>query len=230
MSPSSYNEDLIDVAEALQEFPHAYVLVGGAVLPLLLTDPIVSARPTRDVDVVVRVDTTVEYHDLQEWLRENGFSHVEEGPICRWKTSGHLVDVMPTDEDILGFANRWSEAALESAKMHDFAEHVSLPVIAPPAFIATKQEAFRNRSQKDFYGSPDFEDVITILDGRPEIVDEMNEAPQNLQSYVARVFGDWFESREFQSALPGHLQYAPSPDRATVVKTRMEQIIEQSPL
>lgn len=227
MSTSSYTEDLPEVAKAFEEFPHAYVLVGGAVLPLLLTDQVVSARTTHDVDVIVRVETTIEYHNLQKWLRNHGFTHVEDGPICRWETKGKLVDVMPTDEDVLGFSNRWNETALETAQIHDFTDNLSIPIIAPPRFIAAKQEAFHNRGESDFYGSTDLEDIITILDGRPEIVEEMETVPKPLQSYVADVFEDWLEIREFQSALPGHLQHASSSSgRVAVIKRRIERIIE----
>jgi len=224
---SSYTEDLAEVANAFEDFPHEYVLVGGAVLPLLLTDQIVSARPTHDVDVVVRVETTVEYHNLQKWLRNNGFAHVEDGPICRWETKGKLVDVMPTDKDVLGFSNRWNETALESAQTHKLTDDLSIPVIAPPTFIASKQEAFRNRGESNFYGSTDLEDIITILDGRPEVVDELKSASKPLQSYVAGVFEDWCKRREFQSALPGHLQHASSSSgRVAVIEERIERIIE----
>jgi len=37
-----------------------------------------------------------------------GFSNdVESGVICRYKIKGIVVDVMPTSEGILGFANQW---------------------------------------------------------------------------------------------------------------------------
>jgi len=230
MSKSPYTEELVDVAKAFQHFTPEYVLVGGAVLPLLLTDPIVSARPTRDVDVVVRIKTRVEYHDIESWLRENGFSHVEDGPICRWEIEGILVDVMPTNKDVLGFSNQWNEIALDSAITHELTDETSIPIISPPTFITAKQEAFRDRGESDFYGSDDFEDVITILDGRPEIVDELRNASQNLQSYVAQVFADWLERDEFHNALPGHIQHtSTSVDRAAIIVDRIEQVIEQAP-
>ena len=38
-----------------------------------------------------------------------------EAPICRWRIGDLILDLMPTDEAILGFANRWYPDALAKA-------------------------------------------------------------------------------------------------------------------
>lgn len=49
------------------------VFVGGAVIPLLLTDPgAVVPRVTLDVDVVVAPRSRVEFYRLEKRLREGG--------------------------------------------------------------------------------------------------------------------------------------------------------------
>jgi hypothetical protein len=49
-----------------------------------------------------------------ERLRALGFlEDTSEGaPLCRWVHSGTILDVMPLDEKILGFSNRWYRAAM----------------------------------------------------------------------------------------------------------------------
>ena len=72
---------------------------------LLLTDmaapPI---RATQDVDVITEVATMTEYYLLAEKLRAGGFQEdsSENAPICRWKAGGLLLDVMPTNPELLG--------------------------------------------------------------------------------------------------------------------------------
>lgn len=59
-------KDILAVADALNDFPHAFVLVGGAAVPFLLTDPVVSARSTKDFDIVVRIATRGEYYHVEQ--------------------------------------------------------------------------------------------------------------------------------------------------------------------
>jgi hypothetical protein len=58
-----------------------------------------------------------EYAAFGERLRALGFSEDtgEGAPLCRWVHSGTILDIMPLDEKILGFSNRWYRAAMEAA-------------------------------------------------------------------------------------------------------------------
>ena len=105
-----------DLAALLDEL----VFVGGAIVPVLLTDP--AAPPpsnTTDVDVIVTVATNFEYtRKLGDKLRSLHFTEdCQEGaPICRWRSrTGMTLDVMPTDPAILQFSNRWFPLAFATA-------------------------------------------------------------------------------------------------------------------
>lgn len=95
------------------------VFVGGATVHLWITEP--GAPPTRateDVDVVCEVASRVKYHRLGERLREQGLQEAMGEPvICRWRSADPelVLDVMPTDPDILGFSNPWYDEAISSA-------------------------------------------------------------------------------------------------------------------
>ena len=47
-------------------------------------------------------------------------------------------------------------------------------MITAPYFLATKIEAFESRGEGDFYGSHDLEEIITLLDGREFLFDEIS--------------------------------------------------------
>ena len=51
--------------------------------------------------------------------------------------------------------------------------------------MATKLEAFRQRGQSDPYGSRDLEDIVAVVDGRPELVMECRAASSDVRSYLA---------------------------------------------
>jgi hypothetical protein len=108
---------LESIAAALGPLRERFVFVGGCTTGMLVTDVAAApVRATRDVDVIVEVLTLADYHALERELEKAGFSHDRspEAPICRWIVGTSLLDVMPTDERVLGFANRWLDAVAET--------------------------------------------------------------------------------------------------------------------
>lgn len=214
------NLHLLEAAvRLLQPLLDELVLVGGCATGLLITDPAaVGIRPTRDVDAITEVGSYAEYARLSDRLRELGLTedHSEGAPICRWKRGDLLIDVMPTDERILGFSNRWYTSALESAQHVDIAG-LGLRVVTAVHFLAMKLEAFHGRGNDDVMGSHDLEDLITVIDGRPEIVKELSLAPADVRSYMASELHQLLARRDFIDALPGFLL----PDSASQGRHRL---------
>lgn len=166
--------------------------LGGAAIALWISDPAAPPiRPTRDVDVIVEVGTTVEYYALGERLREQGF---EEDPdarqLCAWKhrDSDLALDVMPTEAEILGFSNRWYAEALASAVERELPSGAVIRAVTAPYLVATKIEAFRGRGNGDYLASRDFGDLIALIDGRPELIEEIEAAPLELRRNAERPF------------------------------------------
>jgi len=108
---------------------------------------------------------------------------------------------MPTDEKILGFGNRWYKKAVELSHVYQLTNELSIRMITAPYFLATKLEAFKNRGKMDFYASHDFEDIISILDGRFELLDEIRFSDKELKDYLLRTFSEIFENRAFHGQL-----------------------------
>jgi hypothetical protein len=204
------------------------VFLGGCATGLLLTDPAAPPpRVTMDVDVIVELGSLAEYHRFSERLKKRGF--VEDAgpktPICRWRANHIILDVMPTEPGVLGFGNVWFSGAFKAAREVVLPSEQKLRLLPAPYFLATKLEAFDNRARGDFLLSPDMADIVAVLDGRPEIVDEVGQAEAELRTYLGQRFVELLENESFIEALPGHLQSdAASQARTKIILNRLQKI------
>jgi hypothetical protein len=195
------------------------VFVGGCTTGLLLTDAAASGiRPTNDVDAIVDVTTYAKYTALSERLRGLGLTEdtTEGAPLCRWRHGGFIVDVMPAGEDVLGFSNRWYPAAIRSAQRLSIAGS-QIQLVTAVYFVATKLEAFRGRGAGDVTLSHDLEDIVAVVDGRPEIVGEIADAPGEARMFIASRISTLMANMEFREALSGFLL----PDAASQARRRL---------
>lgn len=135
-------------ARELDPFLDQVAFVGGATVGLWITDPgAPEPRATKDVDVVVEVASRLAWYSFEERLRAHGLRHDSSSPvICRWKAGEPedelLIDLMPGDAAILGFANRWLGPALEHAQLLSLPSGKQIRAIPPPYLVATKLEAW----------------------------------------------------------------------------------------
>jgi hypothetical protein len=196
------------VARMLGELCGSLVFVGGCATGLLVTTVRShQIRATQDVDVVAEVTTVGDYHHVESQLTSRGFKHdiSSEAPICRWVGGGVTLDLMPSAPGVLSFHNRWYPLAVSSAESFQLPSGKDIRLIAAPVFVGTKLEAFRNRGEGDFLTSHDLEDIVTVIDGRPELIEEVRRAPEDLQAYIAVAIGLLTETSGFLDALAGHL-------------------------
>lgn len=197
---------------------------------MLITDPgAAPARPTIDVDAIVEITSYTELVALEARLRQLGFEQPHEAgaPLCRWIHGDVILDLMPTDSMILGFTNRWYAPALKNAELVEVADH-QIRLISAPYFLATKFVAFHGRGQFDYRMSRDLEDIVTVMDGRPETVAEVQQCEPLLRQYLKDEFSGLLSERDFLEALPGHLlPDAASQQRIRVVLDRMRLIGER---
>jgi hypothetical protein len=203
------NTDMIlHVARSLGPMRDRVTFVGGSVIGLLITDEgAPDVRPTMDVDVIVEVASTGEYYRFARELRTLGFTEdrSEEAPICRWMVGGTRVDVLPTDEQVLGFSNRWYRPAASSAVRFEVEEGLAIRLITAPYLVATKLESFLGRGLGDFATSHDMEDIVALIDGRREVVEEIRKAPDDVRTFLAEAFRSFLAMEAFLESLPGHL-------------------------
>jgi predicted nucleotidyltransferase len=176
-------------AAALGELLPGVVFVGGATVELWITDPgAPPVRPTKDVDVVAEVASRSAFYDFEARLRAQGFREdQEDGVICRWRhsTSDLILDAMPSKIGILSFDNHWQGAGAPHAIARELPSGVVIRALSPPYLLATKLEAFKGRGNGDFLGSRDFADIIALIDGREELVDEIAAADEDVRQFLA---------------------------------------------
>jgi hypothetical protein len=113
-------EILMFAVDQLGELADKMVFVGGCATGLLITDAAAPPiRVTRDVDAIVQVVSKADYYRLSEKLRVQGFKEdvSDDAPICRWVTDQVILDVMPTDIQILNFGNKWYAPAAANAEI-----------------------------------------------------------------------------------------------------------------
>ncbi|MDP1524600.1 MAG: hypothetical protein Q8M20_02200 [Rhodocyclaceae bacterium] len=217
------------IAAALGSLCNELVFVGGCAAGLLMTDPAASmARVTYDVDLVAEVTALRGYHEMEAAFAKRGFKRdtAPDAPICRWRYREIEVDLMPTDASILGFANRWYRAAVTAANPIDLPNGSKIRLIAAPHFLATKFEAFTDRGNADILGSHDLEDIINVIDGRPELPVEIASASADLQAYLVARCAALIATPHFDNYLPGLLTQDESlAERVKITLTRLQSIV-----
>ena len=203
--------------------------VGGSAVGFLITNTaFLNVRPTDDVDVVVEVASYGRYQDLLESLRKLGFVHDMEGPLCRLVINGIKVDVMPTDESILNFSNRWYPLAVCKATQLALSEDVSINLVSAPMFVCTKFEAFFDRGKGDYLSSSDIEDIVAVLNGRAEFVSECQAEEAEVVVYLRDCFGRLGSDGQFLNALPGILPFE-ARSREAIVLSTIAELSEMQP-
>lgn len=195
---------------------------------LLITDEAAAdPRTTFDVDAIAEITSYAEYAAFGDRLRMLGFREdtSEGAPLCRWVHYGTILDVMPLDEKVLGFSNRWYRAAMKSAVTRRLADDLEIRVVTAPCYIATKLAAFKGRGKGDLFGSRDLEDLISVVDGRAELVADVQADAADLRAYVRGGIKALLGTPGFLDALPGYLlPDAASQSRIGIVLRRLEEL------
>lgn len=215
-------------ADKLRPLLPEIVFVGGCATGLLVTDPgAAPVRATYDVDVIAEIGSYADYAIFSERLRALGFQEdTREGaPVCRWTCGSLTLDVMPLDEKILGFSNRWYRDAMQAAIAVTISENLKVRAITAPYFLGTKLEAFHGRGQQDYFASHDLEDLIAVVDGRGALLNETAAAPETLRKFIGNAVCALLAEPRFQDALPGYLlPDAASQARIPLLLRRLEDL------
>lgn len=207
-------EMIMVIANALEELVEEVVFVGGCATPLLVEEAAQpEARMTEDVDFVIEAAVTQDYYRFAEKIREKGFREDMQGaidgvgPLCRWTLDSGggklVVDVMPTEADVLGFANPWYPAAFEAADRVALPNQTDIRVVAPLYFLATKFNAWQQRGHNDV-AHKDIEDIVFVLEYGPRLaVEFMDELNTELKDYLKESSNYLLNLAAFANLLPG---------------------------
>ena len=221
---------LENVAKALgPELCQQMTFVGGCTTGLLLTDEysMEQVRYTDDVDLIVHTMGYLGFHSLQKKLENHGFSigmpeTGETQPICAMRLGDLRVDFMPDDEEVLGFTNRWYKAAMQTATPYELTKEITIQLVTPVYFLATKLEAYKGRGNDDVLGSRDIEDILHLIDGRAELINEVQSAESIVQIYIATELSALFEDSNFEYAVASQSQS--HTGRENLIYERLEKL------
>lgn len=226
------SDELLELAaEILGPVLDEVVFVGGATIHLWLTERAVpGVRATDDVDVICDVATYGQYQALAEQLRQCGLREaIDEPVICRWRhdRTRLAIDVMPTSEGILGFSNPWYDAGIRTAVARELSSGVSVRAMIPPVLVASKLAAWHGRGNGDVLKSLDVHDIVVLVNGRPELGEEIEAQQSDLRTYVANEVAALLADQSFdyvlQDAVTGYGDAG--GERAVLLRSRLEALV-----
>lgn len=227
--PSTNINMLQTVANGLGELKNEMVFVGGAVAELYASDPAASdIRPTLDVDCVIGLSTRLEFYRLEENLRARGFANdtSQGAPICRWIYKDIKVDVMPTDENILGFSNKWYVEGIENEIQKILPDGTEIFVFPPEYYVATKLEAHKGRGGNDIRQSHDFEDIIYILDNCQDLLENIVTANSTVKAYLKIEFKSLLQNKGLLEGVESALPYGSGVEGTEIIYELIRNIAE----
>lgn len=198
------NEALYKAATLLKDLNKHVVYVGGRIVGLLITDLIEDdVRPTYDIDVALDLRRTdiVAHYSLQKKLESLGFK--PDGNVnCRYVLGDFMIDVMYTDGVLQGINSNWYQAGYDNAIEIQIKDK-KIKILNAVYFIATKLEAFTDRAYKnnDYWDCKDLEDIINVINGRPELLVEIMNSPKDVVHFISGYFKKLIEDRKWLEAI-----------------------------
>ncbi|MFA6213266.1 MAG: hypothetical protein WCT03_24210 [Candidatus Obscuribacterales bacterium] len=214
---------LAQTVDLLGALADSFVFVGGSVAPLLVTDTgAADARSTIDVDAVVQVATRSEYQEIETRLAAAKFQlDPTEDVVCRYKNGELLLDVIPSASEVFGFGNKWLNQAPDAPLLYELATRKTINIINAPLFLCTKFIAFDERGPAE---DKDLEDIVSIVDGRRELMGELKTSSLEIKEYVASSTRQLLKTSFPQNISWFLPQDSASADRDTLVLERFKMM------
>lgn len=216
------------VNNALAKLNIPVVFVGGAAVSLYADiDFRDEIRPTDDIDVVVEIATYKSFEAIENKLRELGFENDTESKIiCRYKYHGLIVDIMPTDERILGFSNKWYAPGFKKAVDFKIDKQHTVKIFTAAYFIASKLAAFKSRGNNDGRSSTDFEDIVFVLNTKTAVWQDLQHAPKDVNEYLRNEFSLLLAHPYIDEWVSVHLNYS-EQRRVNFIIGRLTDFVNQ---
>lgn len=215
------------VAKGLEELNQRVVYVGGAVTELYATDPAATEiRPTIDIDCVIELASYSQLSDWEDSLRKKGFENDrrKDAPLCRWLYAGIVVDIMPDDEQVLQFTNRWYKGGMAHRQIRKLSNDIFINIFPVEYYLATKIEAVYGRGGSDLRGNHDFEDIIYILNSCNNLKSLIDTSSDfELKEYLKDCFGKFLQNPNIMEVIECALPLEEG-DRAGIIYDLMLEL------
>ena len=90
---------------------------------------------------------------------------------------------------------------MQTALPHPISEEITIRLVTPVYFLATKFEALKGRGKNDLLSSRDVEDILNLIDGRAELHQEPSQTADDLKSYLIAEFKALLNSPDISYAV-----------------------------
>jgi len=200
------------------------VFTGGSVVGLLITDPAApSPSRTKDIDVVLEIAGYGEFSAMEQILRQAGFTQdwSEDMPLFAWRWRGIRVDFLPHKPTDMMVTNRWFPYLVAESERIEVLQGRFAWIASAPCFIATKLEAFFSRGNGDHLMSKDIEDILAVVDGREEILEEMKFSAPDVGGFVRASIAGLLDDGRFMECVP---QIVPEASRVEILIGRLNEM------
>lgn len=214
---------MAEIATALGDWGHRVVFIGGAVAPLLQTDPpLPRVRATDDVDAVAATVSYAEYTRLEQALRDSGFRH---GGVLgrddrtlhahRWiAPNGTVFDLVPFGDHLGASGHTWDAVAVETA-ISVRIDGVELRHVSASGFLVLKWAAYSDRGADYPIGSDDIEDLLAVIASRPSLLNEIKASSDEIRGYLRTSAAALLAHPDFADTMDAHLN--PAANRIEVI-------------
>ncbi len=224
---------IVSVALALGAWRDRVVFIGGAIAPLLQTDPpFPHVRATDDVDAVATTVNYTEHAKLEQFLRDAGFRHASlmgtdrQTPHAhRWVSpTGVLFDLVPFGEHLGASGNKWDAIAVQTA-VRTVVDGVEVRHVSAPGFLVLKWAAYLDRGSNEPMDSADIEDIVAVLVSRPLILEEITAASDEIRQFLKESAAELISHIDFADSLDAHLNNAENRIQVTDIARKTLQAI-----
>lgn len=217
---------LVELANVLNSFEAKFVFVGGAVLELYTDDPASEeVRITTDIDLTIEVTGYADLSKIEGALYTKGFIPDPEGNTTHsYLWHGLKIDLIPSNEQIIGFSNRWYKSGITKAvELHILSSKL---LILPFAyFLASKLEAFNDRGKGEYRTSHDFEDIIFIINNNSKAVEEVLSSQPDVKNFIQSEFKKLLDNKHVEEYISAHLSPAGASNRYPIVHQKITSIV-----
>jgi hypothetical protein len=109
---------------------------------------------------------------------------------------------------------------MQTATPYKLTGDITINLVSPVYFIATKLEAYKGRGKGDALTSRDIEDILLLVDGREELISEVQSAGAKVQTYIAIELTSLLQNNNFEYAVAS--QGKSSSEREQMIFDRLE--------
>lgn len=125
---------------------------------------------------------------------------------------------------VLGFTNRWYADGIRAARAYELPSGLSIRVLPPVYYLATKIEAHVDRGGGDPYASRDFEDIVYTIANRPEIFAEIGDEGDEVGVWVVDRLGELFPSTRVAEYLTANLRTGSTGEVVAQLTARLAEL------